>query len=302
MSSNFPTSKDDAVSLPNPAATNKQNSPSHSFIHSNANDAIKAIESKVGIGDTMPAVNKVLLGTGAGTSAWQQLTSAELRGVLSDETGTGEAVFSTTPTITTPKIDTINEETSASGVTIDGLNIKDGVLNTNDCVVNSNLAANAVGTSEIADASVTSEKLKATIACRAYRNSALTIDSGAIRKIDLNATTFNYGNDFDTANYRFVAPVTGLYQVNAAFQVDNIDALGQQVLVHIYVNGASYATSKDYAVAANNDPAANISTLAYVEAGQYIELYGQHTSATTTESVAIDVTQTFLTVLFCGTV
>lgn len=51
-------------------------------------------------------------------------------------------------TITT---DTINENTGAAGVTIDGLNIKDSKLNTNNSVVTANITNNAV----------TSAKLKA---------------------------------------------------------------------------------------------------------------------------------------------
>lgn len=40
--------------------------------------------------------------------------------------------------------DTISEKTSANGVTIDGLNLKDGKLNTNDSVVTSNITDGAV--------------------------------------------------------------------------------------------------------------------------------------------------------------
>lgn len=46
MSSNFPTSLD---SFTNPGASDTLNSPSHSAQHANANDAIEALEAKVGI-------------------------------------------------------------------------------------------------------------------------------------------------------------------------------------------------------------------------------------------------------------
>lgn len=59
-------------------------------------------------------------------------------------TGTGNMVRATTPTLVTPKVDTINESTSANGVTVDGLNIKDGKLNTNNSVVTSNITNQAV--------------------------------------------------------------------------------------------------------------------------------------------------------------
>lgn len=64
-------------------------------------------------------------------------------------TGTGNQVLSGTPTLTTPKMDVINEETGATGVTIDGLLIKDGypfsVNNTSGIKENSIDWANAGG-------------------------------------------------------------------------------------------------------------------------------------------------------------
>jgi hypothetical protein len=56
----------------------------------------------------------------------------------------------TNKTLTTPLIDTINEKTSANGVTIDGLSIKDGKLNT----------ANSVITTNITDGNVTAAKIE----------------------------------------------------------------------------------------------------------------------------------------------
>lgn len=49
-------------------------------------------------------------------------------------------------TITT---DTINENTSANGVTVDGLNIKDSKLNTNNSVVTNNITSDAVTATKI---------------------------------------------------------------------------------------------------------------------------------------------------------
>lgn len=147
--SNFPTSLDDSVSLPDPGATDKTNSPSHAGLHGNTNAAIEAIEAKLGIGATMPANNTLLIGTGAGASAWGIVTSEQLLAAVTGETGTGALVFANTPTLNTPKVDTINENTSTNGVTIDGLNIKDGKLNTNDSVTSVN----------ITDGSITNAKL-----------------------------------------------------------------------------------------------------------------------------------------------
>lgn len=141
---NFPTSKDDGTSLPNPQATDKQNSPDHASLHTATNSAVIAVETKVGTGASTPASNTLLFGTGAGTSAWQTLTSSQLAATLSDETGTGSVVFANTPTLITPKVDTINENTLNNGVTVGGVNLKSGALNTNNSVVTANIANAAV--------------------------------------------------------------------------------------------------------------------------------------------------------------
>jgi hypothetical protein len=150
MATNFPTSLDTGSTLPNPTGSNTQNNPDHASLHGNENGAIIAIETKVGTGSSTPAANTLLFGTGSGTSAWQGLTSAQLISILSDETGTGSAVFATTPTLVTPKVDTINENTPANGVTIDGLNIKDNKLNTNNSVVTANITDSAVTSAKAA--------------------------------------------------------------------------------------------------------------------------------------------------------
>jgi hypothetical protein len=128
MATKYPAALDDNTNLPNPAAGNFQNNPDHASQHGNANDAIKALETKAGTGASAPTANTLLVGTGAGTSSWSQLTSAQLLAILTDETGTGSAVFANTPVLITPKVDTINENTPGNGVTVSGVNLKSGVI------------------------------------------------------------------------------------------------------------------------------------------------------------------------------
>jgi hypothetical protein len=78
---NYPTSLDNFT---NPTSGNNLNSPSHSQQHSDANDAIEALEAKVGIGASTPTTNKVLRGTGTGDSAWGNVVEADIS--LSDNT------------------------------------------------------------------------------------------------------------------------------------------------------------------------------------------------------------------------
>ena len=97
----FPTDLDN---LTNPTISDKLNNPDHATQHANTNDAIEAIEAKVGTGASTPVADSFLIGNGTGTSAWSALTSAQLRARLSDETGTGAAVFANTPALVTPDI------------------------------------------------------------------------------------------------------------------------------------------------------------------------------------------------------
>lgn len=106
----FPVSVD---VITNPAASDKLNSPSHSALHTLENAIITALANKIGTTASTPTAGTVLHGTGVGTSAWAQvdptvdiaaMSSATLRSILTDETGTGFAMFSTAPSFTNPTI------------------------------------------------------------------------------------------------------------------------------------------------------------------------------------------------------
>lgn len=147
MATNYPGSLD---SLTNPSSGQYQNSPSHSQQHSDANDAIEALEAKVGTGASTPTADNFLVGTGVGASAWSKAVPAgAVVGTTDSQTLTNKTL--TSPTINSPVIvnptlqtDSILEYTAANGVTVDSLNIKDGKLNTNNSVVTANITADAV--------------------------------------------------------------------------------------------------------------------------------------------------------------
>lgn len=82
---------------------------------SNAEQAdIIALANKVGTGASTPITQRLLRGTGVGTSSWSQADlTTDVTGVLpianggtgtTNITGTGSAVFGTSPTIATPNI------------------------------------------------------------------------------------------------------------------------------------------------------------------------------------------------------
>lgn len=147
MASNYPGALD---SLTNPSSAQFLNSPSHSSQHSDSNDAIEAIEAKVGTGASTPTADNFLVGTGVGTSAWNKTVPAgTVVGTSDIQTLTNKTLTSptiNTATIVNPTIqtDSISEYTGANGVTVDGMNIKDGKLNTNSSVVTANITDGAV--------------------------------------------------------------------------------------------------------------------------------------------------------------
>ena len=60
------------------------------------------------------------------------------------------------------KVDTIQENTSANGITVDGLNIKDSKLVTSNSVVAANITADAIDATKIADNAISEEHLDVT--------------------------------------------------------------------------------------------------------------------------------------------
>jgi len=115
---NFPTS------LPGAKTDFDSDTVIASSLQNAQGEEINAIGAKVGPGtdDNTPAENKLLRGTGAGTSEWDKDCPT------GDIVGTSDEQTLTNKTLTTPKIDTINEKTTDAGVTIDGVTLKDGVV------------------------------------------------------------------------------------------------------------------------------------------------------------------------------
>jgi hypothetical protein len=92
---NFPTSLDNFT---NPVSGNTLDSPSHSLQHSDINDAVEALEAKLGIGAS-PAGSatsgQVLTAGTAGTSAWTTLATGKILQIVRATDGTARTTTST---------------------------------------------------------------------------------------------------------------------------------------------------------------------------------------------------------------
>lgn len=134
---------------------------------SSVNSLLNITSQPVGINDSQTLTSKTLTsptissptlsGTVSGTytlggtptfpSSVVTLTGSQ---TLTNKTLTSPMI--NTPTITNPTLtaDTISEFTSGNGITLDGLNIKDSKLNTNNSVVTANITDSAVTNAKLA--------------------------------------------------------------------------------------------------------------------------------------------------------
>ena len=131
----------------------------------------------------------------------------------------------------------------------------------------------------LADASINQEKIKATVAFKAYRSTSFNFTT-TVSKINLQSESFDVGSDYDNAtNYRFNVPVTGYYYIQAkGYLTDPGDA--NRALVHIYKNGAAITASQVGVSGAATDPSVDVTNFVYLTAGDYIEIYIQVTTGT----------------------
>jgi hypothetical protein len=125
----------------------------------------------------------------------------------------------------------------------------------------------------ITDGGETTERvLNVNCKCRAYLTAQQNnLTDTAANKINLNGEQYDVGGDFDVANYRFVAPVTGYYQVNAGISLTNVIA-DKSYYATIQVNGSAYAQAVAHASLIAT-MIITVSDVVPVTAGQYVELY-----------------------------
>lgn len=132
MATNYPGSLDNFT---NPLSTDSQNSPSHSEQHANANDAIEAIEAKLGVGAATAgsAVNGyVLTVSTGGTTTWEpagEIIPIATGGTVAYTFQSGDIgkilEFNGTFTVTVPPESTFNY---ATGSVLNVLNIGTGTI------------------------------------------------------------------------------------------------------------------------------------------------------------------------------
>lgn len=160
MTANFPTSLDDVSTVGDgthpTAAEALTNVPTHSTLHQNLGDAVTKVETKIGVGDSNPATNTVLTGTGSGQSAWATVDTA----MISTDAVTGAKIADNAINSEHYTDGSIDRVHLAADI-IDGTKLADDAVNSEHYVDGSidrvHLAADIVDGTKIADDSIDSE-------------------------------------------------------------------------------------------------------------------------------------------------
>ena len=121
--------------------------------------------------------------------------------------------------------------------------------------------------------------------CKVYKTADQSnIADDTATKVVFEAEVYDIGNDFDLANDRFVAPVSGYYLILGHVYWKGL-ADNKRYSAMIYVNGGNVASGTSMAHSGITRVSAHVSAIAYVESGQYIELYCHQISGVSTPDV-----------------
>lgn len=170
---------------------------------------------------TSPAV------TTGNLSQFASTTSAQLAGVLSDETGTGFAVFNSSPALAgTPTTPTASSGTSNTQIA-------------NTAFVANTLAAPpAIGSTTPAAGTFTTLKASNSKVVASSSN-AQSIPNNAYTVVTTWTAALNQGSNFNASTGVYTAPSAGTYDVRAGFALASATYVaGNAVLAGVYVNGA----------------------------------------------------------------
>jgi hypothetical protein len=139
------------------------------------------------------------------------------------------------------------------------------------------------------------DALATTAKARAYRaTTAQSIPDSTFTKVQLNAESYDPGNNFDsTTNYRFTAPVAGYYLISAATIFSGAIA-DKRYIMRIYKNGATILTESQEQSSISDDISVTALDLVLLAASDTIEVQVYHTSGVA-KNLSNNEAHTFLT-------
>jgi len=252
MAINYPTSLDNGTSLPYPSSTDTLSSPNLSGLADNLNDAIIALETKLGIADAnsqTPVAGNLLASTATGESSWSvPFPASTIVGVSDTQTLTNKTIDFTNNTISNIAGANIASQsitaTQIANATITATQIANATITATqiaNVTITANQIANATITAtQIANSSVAT--LYNPYKFSVYRAAAYTTVADAFTLLPFDTVNYDSGSNFSTSTDVFTAPVAGFYRFDGNIQFS--EPVPRSFL-SIYVNGVEYMRGPD---------------------------------------------------------
>lgn len=279
----FPSSLD---TLTNPASTDKTNSPSHSTQHTNANDALEALEAKIGVnGSAVTTSHDYKLSGVTGSDKSVSLTGSE---TLTNKTLTSPFTTNLTATNTTLiGVHTVTGTTTLSGkltLTL-GSDATGDVFYRNSSGYLTRLGIGSDGqVLKLASGLPTwaSDSAGASVIVRAYATTSQTL-STSFEKLNF-AEEFDTGADFATGT--FTAPSDGYYDISASVVHNFVRAIDTA----IYVNGVASSTGTNGAN--DSEMIRHIADTLFLETGDTVQIWAKYQGTVASITVTSGITNT----------
>lgn len=280
MAVSFPVSLDDFT---NPNSTDALNSPSHASQHSDNNDAIEALQSKVGIDSSADATSiDYKLTSSSSNNPGHKHTLAD---GASDVTATvGELNKLSGANATTSDLNKLHDITASAtdinqidGVTVGGTTSGDIVtIDGTQTLTNKTIDGDNNTLQDI-----NPESMKQSCGCHVRVTSNQTINHSTITLVTFDNELYDIGGDFtNTAtNYKFTAPVAGYYLVAA--QLNYVEAGAGSLItpyIRLYKNGSLYQHAIGADDANSDAVSVPLVTVIYLAASDYLQIYARHFS------------------------
>jgi len=229
MAINYPTSLDNGASLPYPSSTDTLSSPNLSGLADNLNDAIIALETKLGIADAnsqTPVAGNLLASTANGESSWSVPYPASTIVGVSD-----------TQTLTNKTIDFTNNTIS----NIAGANIASQSITATQ-IANATITATQIANNTITSTQLATSGLNLPPATynpykfKVYRDAAWNTPNNASATVIFDTIVYDTGSNYSTATGEFTAPIAGFYHFDYCLSSVTV-ASGSLFAANLYHNG-----------------------------------------------------------------
>lgn len=140
------------------------------------------------------------------------------------------------------------------------------------------------------------QMIKQLVKCRAYLSAEqANLNNGETYVVQLDSEDFDTGADFNVANYRFTAPVSGYYLVCARVTYHDVSDAGY--LKCFIREGSDNNISQAFAQPSRDtEVSVYLLDVLYLTAAQYIELMAEHTCGNNLVDISGTSPNTFMSV------